>query len=122
MAAEIVEHHDVTWLERWHQELLNVAAEERPVNRTVNDAGFCQRIDPKCCKERKGTPASIGREAEQALALLPPAADRRHVGLDPGLVDKDQATWIEMTARPPPALASPDDIGAMLFSREECFF
>ena len=99
MAAEIVEDDDVARPECWHQELLDVAAEDRPVDRPVDDAGLCQRIDPESRKEREGAPASIGREAEQALALLAPAADRRHVGLDPGLVDEDEAGGIEMTAR-----------------------
>ena len=66
-------------------------------------------------------PGAVNR-AEQALALRPPAPDRRHVGLDPGLIDKYEARGIEMTARPLPAIAPPDDIGAMLLSREGRFF
>ena len=122
MATEIVEHHDVARPEGWHQELLDVAAEDGPVDRPIDDAGLCQRIDPERCKKREGAPASVGREAEQALALLAPAADRRYVGLDPGLVDDDEAGGIEMTPRAQPALAPPNDIGALLLNREECFF
>src|SRR5690606_31555183 len=110
MAAEVVEYDDVARPQRRHQELLDVATEYRSVDRSVDDAGLCQRVDPKSCKEREGAPASVGREAEQALALLAPAAKRRHVGLDPSLVDEDQTAGIEMALRALPAFPPPDDI------------
>jgi hypothetical protein len=34
-------------------------------------------------------------EAAQALAFRSPTAQRRHVGLDPGLVDEDEAPGIQ---------------------------
>ena len=74
--------------------------------------------------------AAVGSETFQPLALDAPAADRSHVGLDPepapdlirGLVDEDEALRIEMTDRPLPALATPDNVGAMLLTGECGFF
>jgi hypothetical protein len=34
-------------------------------------------------------------EGPQAISLWSPPAQRRHIGLDPGLVDKDQPARIE---------------------------
>ncbi len=122
MATKIIEHHDVARPKRWHQELFDVAAEDSPVDRSVDDTGLCQRIEPESREEGERAPASVGREAKQTLAPLPPATDRRHVGLDPGLVNEDGSGRIEMRPRALPALAPPDDIGALLLSREERFF
>jgi hypothetical protein len=43
----------------------------------------------------------------EPLSSRPPAAQRRHVGLDPGLVEEDQATRINLclVSFPPGALS-----------------
>ena len=88
----------------------------------VEDAWRRERIGPQSGKEREGTPAPVGSEALEALAFDAPAADRCHVGLDPGFVDEDQAFWIEMTDRPLPAGATTHDVGAMLLTGKRGFF
>jgi len=61
-------------------------------------------------------------EATQALALRSPAAQRGHVGLDPGLVDEDEPGRIEapLSRLPPPTPAG--DVGTGLFKGEQRFF
>jgi hypothetical protein len=60
--------------------------------------------------------------AFEALALHPPAPDRGHVGLDPGLIDEDQPLGIEMRLQALPALPLPRDGGARLLKGEQGFF
>jgi hypothetical protein len=58
----------------------------------------------------------------QALSARSPAAQRRHVGLDPGLVDEDEPVrlYTLLIGLPSPALAS--DVWPILLSRQNAFF
>jgi hypothetical protein len=61
-------------------------------------------------------------EAAQAFASGSPAAQRSHAGRDPGLVDEDQALWIEPALQEPPAAPSVRDIRPGLLNGEQAFF
>ena len=61
---------------------------------------------------------TVRRKAAQPLTLKSPAAQRGHVGLDPGLVDEHQAVWIEAILQAAPALPPPRDVGAALLKGE----
>jgi hypothetical protein len=61
-------------------------------------------------------------EAAQAPAFGSPAPQRRHVGLDPGLVDEDQPTRIQPGLPGAPASATPRDVGSGLLKGEQRFF
>ena len=65
---------------------------------------------------------TVRRKAAQALASGSPAAQRGHVGLDPGLVDEHQAVWIEAILQAAPALPPSRDVGAALLKGEQSFF
>lgn len=58
----------------------------------------------------------------QSRAFWTPAPDRRHVGLDPGLVNEDQPFGIEMILQGLPPLSSASDVGTRLLKREQRFF
>jgi hypothetical protein len=58
----------------------------------------------------------------QSLAFCAPAPDRRHVGLDPGLINEDQPFGIEMILQALPPLSFASDIGTSLFKGEQRFF
>ena len=47
-------------------------------------------------QEGHGAPVAMGGVAFEALALLRPAPQRGHVGLDPGLVHEDQPVRVEV--------------------------
>jgi hypothetical protein len=64
---------------------------------------------------------TVRGEAAQALALLPPAAQRGHVGLDPGLIDEHQPPWIDIRLKGPPAPPPAGDVGAGLLKGEQRF-
>jgi hypothetical protein len=60
--------------------------------------------------------------ADETIAPLTPAADRRHVGLDPGLIDQHEPLGINPLLIAPPAGASSGDVGSVLLARVEVFF
>jgi hypothetical protein len=65
---------------------------------------------------------SVRGETAQALAARSPAVEGRHVGLDPGFIDKDQAARVEVGLEGPPALSPAGNIGTGLLKGEQCFF
>jgi hypothetical protein len=58
----------------------------------------------------------------QALAALPASVRAHHVGLGPSLVDEDQPGRIKAALEALPARATPGDVGARLFRRQNTFF
>jgi hypothetical protein len=63
-----------------------------------------------------------GAKPAQPFAPGAPAAQRRQIRLDPGLVDEDEAGGIEAALPRSPALATSSDVGAALLKREQGFF
>ena len=63
-----------------------------------------------------------GAKPRRRCALRAPATQRCHVGLDPGLIDKDQAPRIEAGLPRSPAAAPAGDVGASLLKGEQRFF
>jgi hypothetical protein len=48
--------------------------------------------------------------------------ERRHVGLDPGFIDEDQSSGIEMRLKAVPALPAARNVGPGLLKSEQRFF
>ena len=122
MTAEIVQDVDVDRLEDGNELLLDIGAETRAVDRPVEDARGCKLVAAQGAKEGQRPPVAMGRKAPDPLALGPPSTQRRHAGLDSGLVDEDKPPWIEAGLPGPPAAAAARDIGAGLLKGEQCFF
>jgi len=122
MAAEIVHDHDVAGLKNGRQLLLGVGQKACAVDRPIEDARRGEPVQAQRTDEGQRPPMAVRSTDAQALALWPPAAQGRHVGLDPCLVDEDQLRRIK--ALPPclPALAPPRDVRARLFEGEHRFF
>jgi hypothetical protein len=59
---------------------------------------------------------------QKSVATRCPAAQSRHVGFGPGLVDEDEARRIKSALIGFPAGASSGDVGTILFGCEQCFF
>jgi hypothetical protein len=83
--AEIVEDDDVALFQGWDENLLDIGEETLALDGAVNHA---RRVDPiaaQRCDEGHGFPVAMGRLGHKPAALGTPAAQRRHVRLDPGL-------------------------------------
>ena len=102
--------------------LLDIGAEALAVDRPVEDARRGKPVAAQRAEEGQRAPVAMRGEAAQALASRPPAAQRSHVGLDPGLVDEDQPPRIEAGLPGSPALPPAGNVGAGLLKGEQRFF
>ena len=59
---------------------------------------------------------------DQPLAKRRPSPERLHVGLDPSLVDEDQAFGIDLVLPLSPLSPSARDVGAVAFAGHDGFF
>ena len=122
VGAEIVHDDDVAGLQDRDELLLDIGAEAFAVDRSVEDARGGEPVAAQRAEEGQRAPVAVRGKAAQALALRSPAAQRRHVGLDPGLVDEDQPARIETGLPGSPALPPAGDVGAGLLKGEQRFF
>ena len=122
MRAEIVEDDDVSGLEGRREKLLDIGGEEFAVDRPVDNAGSIDPVMPQSRDEGEGLPVAIRNLGGETLAFWSPAAQRRHVGLHPGLVDEDQPAGGDPALVGLPALALPGDVRPVLLRRQSGFF
>lgn len=122
VAAEIVEDDDIAVLEGGDQEALDVGEELLAVDRPVEEAGRVDAAEPEGGDEGECSPAAMRGLADQPLAARPPAAERRHVGLGPGLVDEYQPPRVDAGLPGPPSRPAAGDVGPVLFTGERGFF
>jgi hypothetical protein len=102
--------------------LLDIGAEALAVDRSVEDARGGEPVAAERAEEGQRAPVAVRGHAAQALAPGSPATQRRHVGLDPGLVDEDQPTRIESALPASPTPPPARDVGAGLLKRDQRFF
>ena len=122
MGAEIVEDHDVAWLEGRDKKLLDIGAKALAVDGTVEQAGRVNPIVAKSGEERRGLPASLRDLVDEALSLRRPAAKPCHVGFRPGLIDEDQTPGVNEPLIGSPARAMAAYVLAILLARDEGLF
>jgi len=96
VAAEIVHDDDVARLKLRNQHLLHIGAEAFAVDWAVEQAGCGEAVAAQGAKECQRPPMTVWREAPQPLTFWPPSAHWSHVGLNPGLVDKDQTLGVQI--------------------------
>src|SRR6202165_67263 len=97
---DIVDHHNVSALERWDQTLLYVSQEGLSIHGSFDqhrshDAGLPQPSD-----KRHRIPVSHRGIADQALAAWVPTVEPQHVGGDCRLVDKYEVGRIKKALFP----------------------
>ena len=122
MAAEIVEDDDIAGLEGRDQEALNISEELLAIDRPVEDARCVDAAEPEGGDEGKGAPATMRDLADQPLAARPPAPERRHVGLGPGLIDKHQPVRVDAGLPGSPLRPTSGNVGPILLTGERGFF
>jgi hypothetical protein len=122
MAVEIIEHNDIADAQYWDEELDDPGEEDGPIDRAIDDAGSDDAVGAQPGEERHRGPAAVRDTADQALTSQRPTMRAGHVGLGPGLIDKDQALRINafLIAPPPGPLAR--DVGPLLLGGAQGFF
>ncbi len=121
MAAEIVHDDDVAWLEHRDQLLLDIGAKTWPLIGPSKTQGGCKLIVSQSAQECQRAPVAMRCKCPQSLAFRAPAPDRRHVGLDPGLINEDQPFAIEMILQGLPPLFFASDVGTSLLRANSVF-
>lgn len=122
MTSQIIHDDDVAGLQNCDELLLDIGAETLAVDRAVEDARCREPIPAQRAEEGQRAPVAMWSQAAQPLAFRPPASQRSHIGLDPGLIDEDQAPRIETALPGSPSLALAGNISARLLKGEQRFF
>jgi len=120
--GEVVHHHYVAGLEGRGQRLFDAGAERRPGHRAVenhrsDDAALAQPGD-----EGRGAPMPVRHRADQPLATGAAAVEPDHLGVEPGLIEKDEAGGIHIALPHPPAPPMPCHVGTILLGRPQASF
>ena len=122
VTAEVVENDDVAGCESGDEEPFDIGQEPLAVDWSVEDAGCVDAFDPERGEEGQRPPAAVRGLADQTFAAPPPASQRRHIGLDPGLVDEHQTMRVDTSLSCPPSAAVAGDIGPVLLTGVCGFF
>jgi hypothetical protein len=68
--------------------LLDIGEEANAVDRAIK---YARRVDAIDTQLGQRAPVPLRGPCDEVLAARAPAADQRHIGIDPGLVDEDEA-------------------------------
>ena len=122
VAAAIIHDDDVAGCEGGGQHVGDIDPETLTVDGTV-DHPRC--VDPVVAERRqkgRGVPVAERGMAVQALTAWAPAAQRRHVGFDPGFVNKDETGRVDARLIFQPLFPAAPDIGTALLAGDQCLF
>ena len=114
VAAEIVDDDDIAPLQCRQQDALDIGSEAFPIDGSIEKPGGLDTVAAQCRKDGHGLPMTVRDLGRQALPARTPATQRGHVGLGPGLVDEDQARWINPVLVLFPAHPAARDVRAVL--------
>jgi hypothetical protein len=123
--GEVVEDHDVTARERRRQLGLDVGVEALPVDRALDHPRGGQPIGAQGGDEGLGAPPGEGGAGLEPRTAAGAAAPARHLGVDRGLIEEDEAAghvphaWLT-PLDPEPAPAG--DVGARELRGHQLFF
>ncbi len=122
VASQIVHDDDVTRIQHGHELLAYIGTEALSIDWSIKNTGRGQFAVAQGSHEGQCTLMSMRGIAAQAFALGAPATDWRHIGLDPGLINKDEPLRIKSCLPGLPAPALTGDRGPCLLKSEQSFF
>ena len=106
----------------WGEKLLDVALKAFAIDRAVEHARCGDAIATQGGEKRHGFPMTVRHMGDQPFAFSVPAAQRRHVGLDPGLIDEHQPLDVDAGLMFAPPSAPPGNIRPLLLGGANAFF
>src|SRR5262252_6660888 len=110
VGSKIINHHDVVWLQCWHEALFNIGHEHLSGHRSVEHHRRHHLVVPKCGYESDRLPGPLRYIINHPLATWSAAVEPHHVGTGCRLVDKDQMGGIKQTLLSDPAPACPSHV------------
>ena len=94
----------------------HIGQDGRPVHRAVDHHRCGQTAEPEPRYEARRAPMAMGEAGEQPLAAAAPAMQARHLRVQPGLVDEDEALEVEVRLRLEPGEPRRPDVLALLLA------
>ena len=122
VGTEIVENDDVTRLECFDEFGFDIDAEGLRIDGSVNDPRRLYPVMAKRGDEGHRLPMTIWRVGYQPLAAHTPAAQWRHVVLDPCFIQEDQARGVNEGLVAHPLRAPAHQLWLELLGRQNGFF
>ena len=122
VSGEVVEHDDVAAPEGRGEHVTDVNPEGLTIHWSVEHPGCGEPREAQAGDKGHGFPMPKGRAVPAALADRRPAIKARHLGVEAGLVEEDQAMRIDEGLGRPPQLAAGRDVGPVLLGRAQSFF
>ncbi len=122
VAAEIVEDDDIAGLECRGQDLLDISEEASAIDRSVEHGRGVDPVMAERGKEGERLPVTERHLGTQPLSTRGAAMGPRHIGLGPGLINEDEATWIEPTLVAFPTRPSAYNVTPILLAGQYAFF
>lgn len=122
MRTQVVHDDDVARSQSRHQQLLHPCAEACAIDWPVEHAGCGEPVIAQRTDKGQRTPVTVRSIAADTPAAGAPAAQRGHVGLDPGFIDEYQPARVEAGLHLPPALPAAGDVSACLLESEQCLW
>ena len=122
VAGQIVHDDDVAGQERWHEQLLDIVGKALSVDRLIEDARGIDPVASQSGEESHRAPMAVGHLGMEPLTDRCPAAQGRHVGLRPGLVDEDKPGEIKLPLILLPLHAPARDCRPKLLGGQHAFF
>jgi hypothetical protein len=111
VTAEIVHDDDIALAQRRQQHALDVGSKALTVDRPFNEPRRLDPVEPERGHEGRGCPTAMRHLGDEAPAARRPSAQRRHVGLGPGLIDEDEAPRLDAILILDPLRAPPRHVG-----------
>ena len=122
VGAEIVEDHDVAWLQRRHEELFDIGVEALTVDGPVEQAGRVDAVVAQGGEESRGLPLALRDLVDEPFSPWRPAALAGHIGLRRGFIDEDQPPRVDEPLIGSPSFAVATYVRAILLACDKGLF
>lgn len=122
VTAKVVEDDNISFRQCRDEGLLDPGGEAGPIDGAVQDQGSDNPVVTQAGQESQRLPVTVGNLGQVGLAARAPAACPGHVGFDPGLVEEDQALWVNLVLMGFPACPEARQLRSILLLRHQSFF
>lgn len=122
VAAQVIDDDNIAGFKSWNEKLFHIGGEADGVDGAIEDRRGVDPVMAKGCQKGQGFPVTVRCFGVEPRSPPAPSVGPCHIGLGPGLVDKDQAPGIDLSLIALPALAPPRHVRPVLLAGQHAFF
>ena len=122
MGGEVIADDHITWGEFGRKNFAQVSQEGRTVHRAIQEPGSSQPVITQGRDEGGTLPVAMRHGGQTALAAFAAPIETAHLGVEPGLIQKDQSPVIPGPALFPPVLPGQLKLWPILLGGAQRFF